>query len=101
MFTSMEIDTPIAYLFHCLGDDDVRTGTGQIVITPPENLVSQVFFTLVADGISQEGNETFSIEMSSGGMMMNINARELTARLHGLIVDQDGKHATKAYIVLH
>ena len=56
-------------------------------IQPPDALVSEVAFELVADGISQERNETFSIELKS-----DVGAPSLTALLNVKIIDGDSKY---------
>ena len=57
-------------------------------IQPPDALVSEVMFVLIADEISQEGNETFSIELKPDSIF---GAPMLTAQLIGTIIDGDSK----------
>ena len=56
-----------------------------MVIQPPDALVSEVMFVLVADEISQEGNETFSIELKPDSIF------GAPAQLIGTIIDGDSK----------
>ena len=58
-----------------------------MVIRPPNALVPEIVFELVADGISQERNETFSI-----GLKPDIGALGLTALLNVTIIDGDSKY---------
>ena len=61
-------------------------------IQPPLDLVSEVMFRLVDDEISQEGNETFSIELKRKISSDNIiGAPRVTAQLYGTIIDRDSK----------
>ena len=60
-----------------------------MIIQPPQRLVSQVFFTLRTDSISQEGNETFSIELKQERVSM-VNAD--AAHLNGVIIDRNSKY---------
>ena len=61
-----------------------------MIIQPPQRLVSQVFFTLGTDSISQEGNETFSIELKQERVPM-VNA-DAAAHLNGVIIDRNSKY---------
>ena len=59
-----------------------------MIIRPPQRLVSQVFFTLRTDSISQEGDETFSIELKREALV-NFDT---PAHLNGVIIDRNSKH---------
>ena len=60
-------------------------------IQPPQLLVLEVMFVLIADKISQEGNETFSIELKP---KISSGALRLTAQIIVTIIDGDGKYET-------
>ena len=60
------------------------------MIQATQRLVSQVFFTLRTDSISQEGNETFSIELNQErASFVNTDA---AAHLNGVVIDQNSKY---------